>query len=384
MVILFSVAVLYQILICSRAYIICSHYGDKRRAGIQMETQQLDQDGEPELNQQKGRLYITVGDQKADLLTLMSTIAPSNQKMGLSLLPRIATIVIFEVGLPLGLYFGLRQPTGPLSPVWALLVAGCPPLLIVIYNIVVKFKIDAAGLLIVTGFVVAAIVAVVSQNAKVLLLEKSIITGAIGIVFLITLIPFRLTWKGRLYRMRPLTYTLSLQFLPADLTYDVEEDQGVDIPCTPVQRVNQTHDAEKEEEQIQMTEITTSNSDSPAKQNVDGLMVGAQQQSSRKKFNFGLKNVELPLFEFLYHETPTFRLVCFLITLVWGVGFLIELAIRLVLIFTMSDFDRIFLLSNIIFIVALIVCAVSTSTISLVCHFRCLRDLKHYLDQGPR
>ncbi|CAO3685462.1 unnamed protein product [Umbelopsis ramanniana] len=353
-----------------------------------METQQLDQDGEPELNQQKGRLYITVGDEKADLLTLMSTIAPSNQKMGLSLLPRIATIVIFEVGLPLGLYFGLHQPTGPLSPVWALLVAGCPPLLVVIYNIVVKFKIDGAGLLLVTGFVVAAIVAAVSQNAKVLLLEKSIITGAIGIVFLITLIPFRLTWKGRLYRMRPLTYTLSLQFLPADLTYDVEDDQGVDMPCTLVRRVNQTHDAEQEEDQIQiqiqMTEITTSNSDSPAKQNVDESMVGAQQQSSRKKFNFEFKNVELPLFEFLYHETPTFRLVCILITLVWGVGFLIELGIRLVLIFTMSDFDRIFLLSNIIFIVALIVCAVSTSAISLLCHFRCLRDLKQYLDQGPR
>jgi hypothetical protein len=313
----------------------------------------------------------------------MSTITPSNQKIGLSFLPRIAIIVIFEIGLPLGLYFGLRQPTGPLSPVWALLVAGCPPLLVVIYNIVVKFKIDGAGLLLVTGFVVAAIVAAVSQNAKVLLLEKSIVTGAIGIVFLITLIPFRLTWKGRLYRMRPLTYTLSLQFLPADLTYDVEEDQGVDIPSTPVQRVYQIH-AEEQEEQIQMTEITTSNSDSPAKQNDDGLMIGAPQQSSRKKFNFGFKKVELPLFEFLYYEIPTFRLVCILITLVWAVGFLIELAIRLVLIFTMSDFDRIFLLSNIIFIVALIVCTVSTSAISLVCHFRCLREMKQYLDQGPR
>lgn len=349
-----------------------------------METQQPDQDEESELNQQKGRLYITVGDQKADLLILMSTIAPSRQKIGLSLLPRIATVVIFEVGLPLGLYFGLRQPTGPLSPVWALLVAGCPPLLVVVYNIVVKFKIDGAGLLLVTGFVVAAIVAAVSQNAKVLLLEKSIITGAIGVVFLITLIPFRLTWNGRLYRMRPLTYTLSLQFIPADLSYDVEEDQAVDIPCTPVQRLNQANDEEKVEEQTQMTEPTTSSSNPPAKHNDDALTVGAQQQGSRKKFNFGFNNVELPLSEFLYHETPTFRLLCILITLIWGVGFLIELVVRLVLIFTISDFDRVFLLSNIIFIVALIVCAVSTSAISLVCHFRCLREMKQYLDQGPR
>jgi hypothetical protein len=349
-----------------------------------METQELDQNDEPQLNHQKGRLYFTVGGQKADLLTAMSTIAPSNMKMGLSMLPRFATIVIFEIGLPLGLYFGLRQPTGPLSPVWALLIAGCPPLLVVIYSIIVNFKIDGAGLLLVTGFVVAAIVAVVSQNAKVLLLEKSIITGAIGIVFLVTLIPFRLTWKGKLYRLRPLTYTLSLQFLPADLTYDVEEDQCADMSSAHVQRAIQAHGHEEEEDRIQMTGLASSNSAPSAQQNAEGQTIEAQQQSSRKKFNFGFKNVELPLVTFMYHELPSFRVVCILITLVWGVGFLIELAIRLVLIFTMSDFDRIFLLSNIIFIVALVICSVGTSAISLVCHFRCCREMKQYLDQGPR
>ncbi|KAI8578210.1 hypothetical protein K450DRAFT_248675 [Umbelopsis ramanniana AG] len=345
-----------------------------------MESQQLDRNGESHLSHQKGRLNITVGDQKADLLNMMSTIAPSNRKMGLSFLPRIATIVIFEIGLPLGLYFGLRQPTGPLSPVWALLVAGCPPLLVVIYSFVVNFKIDGAGLLLVTGFVVAAIVAVVSQNAKVLLLEKSIVTGAIGVVFLITLIPFRLTWKGKLYRMLPLTYTLCLQFLPADLTYDVQEVQCADTSFVQIQRASQPHD--EEEDRIQMAEFTSSGSVLPG--NTEGQMIAAQQQSPRKKFNFGFQSVELPLFRFMYYELPTFRLLCILITLVWGVGFLIELAIRLVLIFTMSDFDRIFLLSNIIFIVALVICAVSTSAISLVCHFRCIREMKQYLDQGPR
>ncbi|KAG2178337.1 hypothetical protein INT44_001487 [Umbelopsis vinacea] len=344
-----------------------------------MESQHFDQN---DLSRQKGRLYINVGDQKADLLTMMSTITPSNQKMGLSLLPRIATTVVFQVGLPLGLYFGLRQPTGPLSPVWALLVAGCPPLLVVIYSFVVKFKIDGIGVLLVTGFVVAAIVAVVSQNAKVLLLEKSIVTCAIGIVFLITLIPFRLTWKGKLYRMLPLTYTLSLQFLPADLTYEVEEDQYTDMSSAQIQRASQTYD--DGDDRIQMTEFTSSDSVPPGQQNADGQPVAAQQQSPRKKFSFGFQTVELPLFTFMYYEIPTFRLVCILITLVWGVGFLIELVIRLILIFTMSDFDRIFLLSNIIFIVALVICSVSTSTISLVCHFRCVREMKQYLDQGPR
>ncbi|KAH8551631.1 hypothetical protein BGW37DRAFT_491674 [Umbelopsis sp. PMI_123] len=347
-----------------------------------MEVHQVSYNEESHITRQKGRLYVKVGDQKTELLTVMSKRPLSNQKMALSLLPQLATIVILEIALPLGLYFGLRQPTGPLNPVWALLVAGCPPLLVVIFKLLTKFKIDGAGLLLVIGFVTAAVVAAVSQSAKVLLLEKSIVTGAIGIVFGISLVPFHFSWKGKVYHMRPLTYILCLQFLPVDLTYELDEDQSTPIPTSNVQRAQQA--LEDDEDGIQMSDITSNSTPRSPQPNTDGLMVAIQKQRSKRKFSFGFENVELPLMAFLYHEFRTFRLVCILITLIWSIGFLIELAIRLALIFTMSDFDRIFLLSNIVFAVALILCAVATSMVSLAGHFRLLKELKQFLDQGPR
>jgi hypothetical protein len=334
------------------------------------------------LSTQRGRLFVHMGDQTEDLLNFMATSVPNNRKMVMSLLPQIAGIVILEIGLPLGLYFGLRQPTGPLNPVWALLIAGCPPLAIVILKLVVKCKIDAAGLLAVTAFAAAAIVAAATQNARILLLEKSIITGAIGLVFAISLIPFQWTWKGRVHRLRPLTYMLCAQFLPVDLTYDEAENPHREpISDASVQEIHSVDYYQPDDfEGIDMFDLTSSANNRPP----DTAKPAKATEQKKSKKRFGFEKVELPLFKFMYAEIPSFRLVCIVITAVWSIGFLIELAVRLIMIFTISDFDKVFLYSNIVFIVFIVLCGVLTSAVSLMGRFRTLRELNQYILQGPR
>lgn len=347
---------------------------------------------------QKSRLVVHMGDQTEDLLKLMSSKVPSNQKIVLAMLPQIAGILIMEIGLPLGLYFGLRQPTGPLSPVWALLIAGCPPLAMVLLKLVTKFRIDGVGLLAVTAFAAAAIVAGATQNARILLLEKSIVTGAIGIVFVLSLVPFRWTWKGRLHRILPITYILVAQFLAVDLMYEeVVDGQPVSsfgtFPSSaspaPVAAETDYHGEDVEyladdHAAIRMTDLAASAGMDSAHDPKQTETNSRGQQKKRSRWSFGFEKVELPLFKFMYNEIPSFRRVCILITAIWGVGFLIELAVRLAMIFTIADFDRVFLYSNIVFIVVLVLCAVLTSAASLMSHFRCLRELNQYLLEGPR
>ncbi|CAB4474897.1 hypothetical protein RhiirA5_362062 [Rhizophagus irregularis] len=112
---------------------------------------------------------------------------------------RIGLMLFFEIALPLILFYVLKNY---MKEIWALLISGVPPFLVVIYGIISKRRIDILGALIIISFIVSAIVASLKSDARVYLLRESAITGTIGLTFLITLIPI----KYGTFQMRPIIF----------------------------------------------------------------------------------------------------------------------------------------------------------------------------------
>ncbi|CAM0141120.1 unnamed protein product [Umbelopsis sp. WA50703] len=314
-------------------------------------------------------LYATIGDEQLHLLTLMKSRVPRDKKAVLAMLVPVAFTLIVEVGIPLGLYFGLRQPTGPLAPVWALLISSAPAALTVIFRFIIQRRFDPIGSLVVLGLVVAAIIAGATENARLLLLEKSIITGAIGAVFLVSLIPFQWSWRGQMHRLLPITYLLATEFIPAAISYKECED-GDDNPI-------ENNDAELVNigQSVKPVEAAPLSS-SQAKRSLRDWFTKSPTAPAPLVVHPPYRLICLSLMDYLYQRISALRRVYFIITALWGFGFMIELIIRLVMIFTISDFDNVFLYSNIVFIVVIVVCGVMTLGISLLSHAQISRDIK--------
>lgn len=107
-----------------------------------------------------------------------------------SLLHAFAGMVVhmlFELVLPIILYYVLRSFV---SPLLALLLAGVPTAIVVVYKGFKEKKVDMMGVLMLLGFVVSAVLAFVQSDPKLYLLRESAMTLAMGAMLLLTLFPF--------------------------------------------------------------------------------------------------------------------------------------------------------------------------------------------------
>ncbi|CAG8786512.1 15904_t:CDS:1, partial [Racocetra fulgida] len=127
--------------------------------------------------------------------TLKTNSAQKNKRM--TLFPLFMLFV--DVGLPLLLYFILSKyiPT-----IWALIISGIPPIVSVILNFIIRKQVNAIGILSIVGFIAGTILSVLQNDPKLYLLRESFITGVVGLVFIVTLIPIKI---GS-FQMRPLIY----------------------------------------------------------------------------------------------------------------------------------------------------------------------------------
>jgi len=113
--------------------------------------------------------------------------------------------LVIEVFLPVILYYILKPS---FSAIWALVISGIPPLLVVLYKGIRDRKLDAMGLLMLAGFVFSAAIATVQADPKLYLMRESLITIGMGLVFLVTLVP--ITFKGR--TLHPFLFYTARQF----------------------------------------------------------------------------------------------------------------------------------------------------------------------------
>ena len=124
-------------------------------------------------------------------------------------IPRFLITILVDVILPVIIYLILQKPN---NTVPALLGAGIPPLLMVIIKGIVSRRFDALGFIVFIAFGASAIAALITHNPVIILLEKSLVTGLLSIVFGITLIPFHCC-RHRC-QIRPLAYYFYQDLVP--------------------------------------------------------------------------------------------------------------------------------------------------------------------------
>lgn len=235
-------------------------------------------------------------------------------------IPHFLITILVDVILPLVIYMVLQKH---IRPVYALLVAGSPPLFMVILKALWFCTFDALGFLVFITFAISAIVAIVTHNAIILLLEKSLVTGVVSFIFAVTLIPFHCCHHR--CRIRPLAYYMYQDLVPTNRA-DVglpdnifnEEQEQVDSQYTQLQ-----------DETLTITNL-------PRKQEVARV------------------------YEWIYTNCSSFRISCYLITSIWAIGLLLEFLARLLLILIHLPVNKIVIYGHIILSSITVICITST------------------------
>ena len=222
-------------------------------------------------------------------------------------IPHFFITIFVDVILPLVIYIYFQTFT---KPVYALLAASSPPLLMVIFKAIWLWTFDALGFLVFFSFTVTAVVAVVSRNPIILLLEKSLITGVLSLIFGVTLIPFECC-KNRC-RWRPLAY-----YFYQDLVPTKRKDLGLpdDIFDSTIEQIGHNYAPLKDE--VSINKLT-------------------------------LKQEVAQVHEWLYANCPSFYRSCLLITSIWSIGYLLEFIIRMGLILAHLSVNKIVIYGHII------------------------------------
>ena len=219
-------------------------------------------------------------------------------------IPHVLITILVDVILPFMVYILLHTRV---KPVHALLAAGIPPLIMVIIKGIVSRTFDALGFLVFTAFAASAIAAIITHNATILLLEKSLITGLTSLIFGVTLIPFHCC--RRRCHWRPLAYYFYQDLVPTkraqvglpDIIFEDEEELSND----------------QLQEEISVPKLTH-------------------------------KEEVSQVYEWIYAHCSSFRTACYLITSIWTVGLLLEFLARLFLILIHLSTDKIFIYGHII------------------------------------
>lgn len=237
-------------------------------------------------------------------------------------IPGFLLTILMDVILPLVIYFVLQKHT---KPVYALLIASSPPLAMVIFKAIWACTFDALGFLVFFSFAIAGVVAVTTRNPIILVLEKSVVTGVLSLIFTITLIP--LDCCSSRCRVRPLAYYFYKDLVPTDRSQ-------VGLP-------ESVFDGEEEQVDDQYTQLKDTN------------------PSEAKP----VKEETAEVYEWIYSHCSSFRLSCRLITSIWAIGYFLEFLTRIILIAIHLSINKIVLYGHIILSSITFLCIVS----SIVC-----------------
>ncbi|CAF1280878.1 unnamed protein product [Rotaria sp. Silwood1] len=234
-------------------------------------------------------------------------------------IPRFLTTILVDVILPLVIYFVLQKY---IKPVYALLVAGTPPFFMVIFKAISSRTFDALGFLVFIGFIISGIVAIITHNPIILLLEKSLVTGIVSIIFAITLIPFHCCHEN--CRLRPLGYYFYQDLIP------INREQ-IGLPENLFINNQESIDEQYSENENEILIHKSSNKQEVAQ-----------------------------VYEWIYINCSSFRIACYLITSTWAVGLLSEFLSRLILILVHLSINKLVIYGNVILSTITVICILIT------------------------
>ena len=128
---------------------------------------------------------------------------PTRPHEPLTRVRQIAMILVFDLGGPLLAYTLLRSDG--LSTVAALIISGILPALGIVIGAVVDRRLDIIGVVVLAGLVVGTVAGLVSNNARLYLVE-----GAVPSLV------FALACLGSLRSAKPLIYRFAVELLGPD------------------------------------------------------------------------------------------------------------------------------------------------------------------------
>ncbi|CAF0951747.1 unnamed protein product [Didymodactylos carnosus] len=260
-------------------------------------------------------------------------------------IPRLILTVLVDIVIPLVLYFVLQKY---LLSVYALLIAGCPALIMVIVKAVWSRTFDGIGFLVFIGFFISAIVAIITKNARVLVFEKSLITAVMSAIFLVSLIPFHIRCGQRVnLKLRPLVYYFYMDLIPMG-----KRQAGLSRVIIVDQHDNRYRELQEEIDDIQQT--TSERLIEPSKEEVEAV------------------------YDWIYHHCSSFRYSCYGLTILWAIGFMVEFGGRLALVFAHLSVNIIVLYANVMLAVVASLCALSSMIIIIIERRQTMNQIKQW------
>ena len=196
-------------------------------------------------------------------------------------------LLLVDIALPMTLFYILEKH---IEPIYALIFASTPPLIKIVIFAIWKKRLEVTGILVVFGFSASVVIATLTNNPRLLMLEKSLISLTIAGFFLCTLLPIQFTifWnsphQGEKFVLRPLIFYSTKQV----------------------------------------------------------FLLGSMQVIDSE----GQKTVE-DKYEWLWREISSFRRSCRIITAFWGVAMGLEFIGKLFLIYSSLSLDMLVLWSNV-------------------------------------
>jgi hypothetical protein len=232
-------------------------------------------------------------------------------------IPRFLLTILIDIILPLVIYLSLQKH---IKPVYALLIAGAPPFFMVILKAILSRTFDALGFIVFLGFIISGVVAIIKKNPIVLLLERSLVSGILSILFAITLIPFHCCHHR--CRLRPLAYYFYQDLVPTTLAQ-------IGLPENLFINQHQSNSEQSTEYQLLIPKL-----------------------SEREEI--------AKVYEWIYTNCSSFRFSCYMITGIWSIGLLSEFLSRLTLILIHFSINKTVIYGNVIFSSVTVICIVLT------------------------
>ena len=223
-------------------------------------------------------------------------------------IPRLLLTIFVDIVLPLALFFTVQIF---IKPVYAIICAGIPPLVMIIFKAIRTRTFDALGFIVLIGFIISAILGIVTQDPILLLLGQALITGIICLIFTVTLIPFYRCHKR--CQLRPLAY-----YLYQDLAPTTRAQLG--LP----ENLFQNKDYSDQE-----TEPLVSD-----------------------------KHEVTKVYQWLYMNCLSFRRSCYVITIIWSVGLVFGFLGQLILILLRLSINIIVIYGHVILTSITVFCIV--------------------------
>ncbi|KAG2189302.1 hypothetical protein INT44_004444 [Umbelopsis vinacea] len=314
---------------------------------------------------------------------------------------KVIAMIIMDVALPVLLYFVLKGPLG--NPAYALLIGGVPALIMVIFKLVYSKSLDAIGILVFLAFLVSAIVAFASGDARILTFEKSIVTLILGVGFIITVLPI----KFRSVRLKPFMLLVIKQLIPLgninpSLVYgpaNVASVEPVDqqyTNTTNAKAMNSIHPAEQElpnekpngnalgatpeENGIKRDSTATNNHDLETNRRSIRRRSRFNKYIVRQLFGDPTTGSSIDKYDWMFENSKRFRFDITFLTLWWGFILFLEFIIRLALVLSPISLDQVVTFANIAFGV---ICAVG-GVVSIIYLFFRFKPTKAQVDERLR